>query len=68
MIRTYDNHFGVTSSDVKYDKKLCKRNKGIYTFKIQGQIYHFLNDLNSANDHGENLQLYFHDLEIELAN
>ena len=68
MIRTYNNHFGVTSFGVKYDKKLCRRNKGIYTFRIQGQIYHFLNDLNSANDHGENLQLYFHDPEIELAN
>ena len=36
LIRTYNNHFGFTSFGVKADQNLSKRNKGIYTFRIQG--------------------------------
>ncbi|XP_071913922.1 uncharacterized protein [Coffea arabica] len=68
LIRTYNNHFGFTSFGVKADLTLSKRNKGIYTFRIQGQIYHFLNDFNSTNDHSNNLQLYFNDFETEVSN
>ena len=31
-VRTYNNTFGFTSFGVKYDKDLCKKNKGIYIF------------------------------------
>ena len=40
--RTYNSTF--TSFGVKYDKSLCKRNKGIYTFRIQIQVYHSINE------------------------
>ncbi|GER43330.1 replication protein A 70 kDa DNA-binding subunit A [Striga asiatica] len=63
-IRTVNNQFAFTSLGVKCDKNLTKRNQGIYTFKIQGQMYHFLNDLEAS----QNLQLYFHDTEHEVAN
>nr|XP_027126011.1 uncharacterized protein LOC113742372 [Coffea arabica] len=63
-IRTINNTFAFTSFGVKCDKNLAKRNKGIYTFKVQGQVYHFINDLETS----KNLQFYFHDSENELAN
>ena len=43
LIRSYNNSLAFTSMDVKYDKDLYKRNKGIYTFRVQGQVYHYIN-------------------------
>ncbi|XP_015168212.1 uncharacterized protein [Solanum tuberosum] len=43
-IRMYNNMFAFTSLGVKYDKELAKRYHGIYTFRVQGQMYHFIND------------------------
>ncbi|GER47323.1 ribosomal RNA small subunit methyltransferase F [Striga asiatica] len=63
-IRPINNQYAFTSLGVKCDKSLTQRNKGIYTFKIQGQMYHFLNDLEAS----KNLRLYFHDIEHEVAN
>ncbi|PON63297.1 hypothetical protein PanWU01x14_132070 [Parasponia andersonii] len=34
-IQTYNNNFAFTSFGVKYDKNLCKNDKGIYTFRVQ---------------------------------
>lgn len=65
-IRTYNCNFSFTSFGVKYDKELCKRNKGIYTFRIQGQIYHYLNELLPMDSNPSYLQLYFYDTENEL--
>lgn len=48
-IRTYNNLFAFTSLGAKYDKKLTKRNCGVYTFKVQGQMYYFINDLYPQN-------------------
>ncbi|KAG5579242.1 hypothetical protein H5410_049869 [Solanum commersonii] len=42
---TYNNIFAFTSLGVTYDKELAKNNNGIYTFRVQGQMYHFINDL-----------------------
>ncbi|GER39693.1 tetratricopeptide repeat protein [Striga asiatica] len=53
-IRTINNQFAFTSLGVKYDQELSKRNRGVYTFRIQ----------ESAN----NLQLYFHDTSHEVSN
>ena len=50
-IRTYYNNFAFTSFGVKYDKNLYKRNKGMSTFRVQGQIYHFINELLPYDDH-----------------
>lgn len=49
-VRSYNNSFVFTSFSVKSDKELTKRNKGVYTFKAQGQIYHYINNLLPEND------------------
>nr|XP_027071785.1 uncharacterized protein LOC113696591 [Coffea arabica] len=68
-IRSYNNMFAFTSLGVHYDKELSKRNRGIYTFRVQGQIYHFVNPLKpSTGEKASNLQLYFYDTEHEMQN
>ncbi|XP_070026003.1 uncharacterized protein [Nicotiana sylvestris] len=67
-IRTYNNIFAFTSLGVKYDKELARKNCGIYTFRVHGKIYHFIDDLIPSNEKPRNLQLYFYDHDHELAN
>ncbi|KAG6695627.1 hypothetical protein I3842_09G107500 [Carya illinoinensis] len=67
-VRTYNNKFAFTSFGVKFDEDLCRRNRGIYTFRTQGQIYHYINDLIHLNGRPSYLQLYFYDTEHELEN
>nr|KAJ0205166.1 hypothetical protein LSAT_V11C500246540 [Lactuca sativa] len=67
-IRTYNNHFAFTSFGVIADKNLTKRNKGIYTFRVQGQVYHFVNDLHPDEKSAKNLQLYFRNTENKIEN
>ncbi|VFQ91507.1 unnamed protein product [Cuscuta campestris] len=63
-VRTYNNTFAFTSMGIhNYATDLCRRNKGIYTFKVQGQIYHFINDMLPDGCPLRNLQLYFYDTE-----
>jgi hypothetical protein len=64
----FNNKFALTSFDVKYDKNLCKRNKGIYTFRVQGQVYDYINDLLPLDGHPSYLKLYFYDTEHEIEN
>ncbi|XP_069144240.1 uncharacterized protein [Solanum lycopersicum] len=66
--RAYNNMFAFTSLGVHYDRELARRNRGIYTFKVQGQMYHFIDDLIPSGGKGKNLQLYFYDNENELTN
>ncbi|KAL0327840.1 UNVERIFIED_CONTAM: hypothetical protein Scaly_2216600 [Sesamum calycinum] len=66
--RTYNNVFAFTSFGVTYDKELCRNDKNVYTFRVQGLVYHFLNDLIPKEGKGTNLQLYFHDVENEVNN
>ena len=42
IVRTYNNNLGFTSFAAKYDSELTKNTKGVYTFRVQGQVYHFL--------------------------
>nr|GMC91137.1 uncharacterized protein LOC109173038 [Ipomoea batatas] len=68
-VRTYNNTFAFTSLGIpNYNKKLTRRNKGIYTFKVQGQMYHFINDLVPGDQPPKNLQLYFFDIDHEVEN
>ncbi|XP_016508082.1 uncharacterized protein LOC107825708 isoform X1 [Nicotiana tabacum] len=67
-IRTYNNMFAFTSLGVTNDKVLARRYHGIYTFRVQGQIYHFTPDLLPSDKKGKNMQLYFYDNENELVN
>ncbi|WMV15707.1 hypothetical protein MTR67_009092 [Solanum verrucosum] len=57
-IRTYNNIFAFTSLGVTYDKELAKRNNGIYTFRVQGQMYHFINDLIPTDKKGKKIFSY----------
>lgn len=67
-IRIYNNIFAFTSLGVSYDKDLARRNHGIYTFRVQEQMYHSIDDLFPTNQKAKNLQLYFYDNDNELAN
>ena len=67
-IRSYNNNFAFTSFGVKTDKDLCKKYKGIYTFRVQGQIYHYINELVPMDNKPSYLQLYFYDTEHEIQN
>ncbi|XP_060182826.1 uncharacterized protein LOC132612749 [Lycium barbarum] len=60
--------FAFTSLGVKYDKELAQRTQGIYTFKVQGPMYHFLNSLTTTDNNARNLQLYFYDNENDIVN
>ncbi|KAL6564974.1 hypothetical protein OROMI_016424 [Orobanche minor] len=66
--RTYNNTTAFSSLGIRYDETLVKSNKGIYTLRIQGAIYHFIRDLMPAEGHGRQLQLYFYEPEHELQN
>ncbi|XP_060172388.1 uncharacterized protein LOC132603376 [Lycium barbarum] len=67
-VRTYNNMFAFTSLGVKYNKELATKTQGIYTFKVQGQMYHFINNLIPSNNEARNLQLYFYDKEDDIVN
>ncbi|KAL6571906.1 hypothetical protein OROMI_012864 [Orobanche minor] len=66
--RTYNNTTAFSSLGIRYDETLVKSNKGIYTLRIQGAVYHFIRDLMPADGHGRQLQLYFYEPEHELEN
>ena len=66
--RIYNSNFAFTSLGVNYDNELSSMNKGIYTFWIQGQVYHRINQLLLANKPSSFFQLYFYDTEHELKN
>ncbi|KAG6732517.1 hypothetical protein I3842_01G182300 [Carya illinoinensis] len=65
---TYNNKFAFTSFGVIFDKELCRQNRGIYTFRVQGQMYHYIEDLVPEDGHPSYLQLYFFNKEHELEN
>ncbi|XP_073277631.1 uncharacterized protein [Primulina huaijiensis] len=68
-VRSYNNMFAFTSMGVHCDKSFAKRNAGIYTFRVQGQVYHFIGQLTPSNhENPKNLQLYFFDTGHEFLN
>ncbi|XP_071905593.1 uncharacterized protein [Coffea arabica] len=66
-VRTYNNNLGFTSFAAKYDTDLTKNTKGVYTFRVQGQVYHFLDGLIHLGEKPSGIQLYFFDTDEELA-
>ncbi|XP_022887958.1 uncharacterized protein LOC111403621 isoform X1 [Olea europaea var. sylvestris] len=66
--RGYNNHFAFTSFGVKCDTDLFRAYKGIYTFRIQGQVYHYVNQLLPENNQPSYMQLYFYDTNNEVEN
>ncbi|KAI8530232.1 hypothetical protein RHMOL_Rhmol11G0040100 [Rhododendron molle] len=67
-IRAYNNNFAFTSLRVNLDPKYATNNKGIYTFRAQGQVCHYINSLYPTNRIPSFLQLYFHDTDKEIEN
>ncbi|TVU46019.1 hypothetical protein EJB05_05534, partial [Eragrostis curvula] len=67
-IRYFNSHFSFTSMGVKLDRRYATAaGTGIYTFRIQGQIYHRLDQLSHGNYSARNMQLYFYDNEGDFA-
>lgn len=64
-IRRYNSHFSFTSLGVRLDKELSNMKGGVYTFRAQGQIYHWIDQLVPKEDEAKYLQLYFYDTEQE---
>ncbi|XP_074298792.1 uncharacterized protein LOC141629731 [Silene latifolia] len=62
----YNSSFAFTSYGVKKDPELTHRNRGIYTFRVQGQFYHFINDVLPTQEEPRYMQLYFFDNDVEL--
>nr|XP_027096981.1 uncharacterized protein LOC113716755 isoform X4 [Coffea arabica] len=65
--RTYNNNVSFTTFAAKYDPELTKNKHGVYTFRVQGQVYHFLDGLVSHRHKPSGIQLYFFDTDEELA-
>ncbi|KAK9733811.1 hypothetical protein RND81_04G093900 [Saponaria officinalis] len=63
--RLYNNLFAFTSLGGKFD---VSTQKGIYVFKLHGQIYHHIPDLLHNNESPKYLQLYFYDGQHEAQN
>ena len=61
--RTYNNNLGFTSFAAKYDSEQTKNTTGVYTFRVQGQVYHFRNGLVRSDDRSSVIQLYFFDTD-----
>ncbi|KAG5551379.1 hypothetical protein RHGRI_009707 [Rhododendron griersonianum] len=65
-IRPYNNMFAFTSFGVTLDPRYTKNHQGIYTFRAQGQIYHFMDGLYPADGKPSYLQLYYYDTAKEV--
>ncbi|KAL6542630.1 hypothetical protein OROMI_024232 [Orobanche minor] len=66
--RTYNNTTAFSSLGITYDHTLAQSNKGIYTLRVQGAVYHFIISLIPHEGQGRQLQLYFYDTEHEMHN
>ncbi|KAG5535834.1 hypothetical protein RHGRI_023563 [Rhododendron griersonianum] len=64
-IKPYNEILAFTSMGVHLDPVFAKRLNGIYTFRAQGQIYHFIDGLYPSGQMPSYLQLYFYDTEKE---
>lgn len=68
-IRSYNNMFAFTSLGMHCDDSLGKDYHGIYTFRVQGQMYHYINPLiPPEGQRAKNLQLYFFDTYHKTVN
>ncbi|KAL6579383.1 hypothetical protein OROMI_009599 [Orobanche minor] len=69
MIHTYNNHFAFSSMSMHYDDQFQRRNNGVYTVRVQGQVYHFLGDLLPSGPSAKvsGLQFYIYDPEHQIT-
>ena len=66
-IRTFNNNLAFTTFAARYDRNLTKNSKGVYTFRIQGQVYHFLNSLIPSASSPTGIQLLFYDYDDKVS-
>ncbi|KAL6552902.1 hypothetical protein OROHE_008266 [Orobanche hederae] len=66
--RSYNNSFAFTSLGMTCDKDLCKKNKGVYTVRVQGTIAHYIDELVPNDGSAKCLQLYFYGADNEVGN
>ncbi|XP_073028732.1 uncharacterized protein [Primulina eburnea] len=67
-IRVYNSIFSFTSFGVKMDTNLASSRRGIYTFRVLGQVFHTLPPLSPREGKPSHFQLYFWDSCNELTN
>ena len=65
-IRAYNTNFSFASLGVKLDKSLASNSEGVYTFRVQGGIYHSLDQLIPRDGQPKYLQMYFYDTETQV--
>nr|XP_043639169.1 uncharacterized protein LOC122610240 [Erigeron canadensis] len=66
-IRAYNTNFSFTSMGVNLDKTMANSTSGVYTFRVNGGIYHQIDQLVPRDGQPRYLQLYFYDAEAELS-
>ena len=65
-IRYFNSHFSFTSLGVTLDRRVSTAaGTGVYTFRVQGGLYHRLDHLVPGCHGPWHLQLYFYDTEDE---
>ncbi|XP_073129973.1 uncharacterized protein [Henckelia pumila] len=67
-IRLYNSIFSFTSFGIRIDKSLASLNRGVYTFRASGQVFHSLPPLVPEEGKPKYFQLYFWDNDNELRN
>ncbi|RHZ87504.1 hypothetical protein Glove_33g237 [Diversispora epigaea] len=68
IYQAYNGIFAFTSMGVKFDENFANDKEGIYTFRIQGGIYHSIRSLFLVDESPKFLQLYIYDTEFEMEN
>ena len=69
-IRAYNSLLSFASCGAKFDESLLAEGRGIFTYKIHGEMYHLMGSLlpTNASNPPKFLQLYFYDTEHEADN
>jgi len=67
-IRYFNSHFSFTTLGVSVDRRVATTaGTGIYTFRVQGSLYHRLDHLVPGSKGPRHMQLYFYDTDDTLA-
>ena len=66
QIRSYNQVLAFTSLRTNIDNELANAQKGVYTFRIQGELYHQIGGLMPINDcqKPKFAQIYFYDTDL----
>jgi hypothetical protein len=64
FIRAYNNNLALASIGVRLDERFNNGKSGIYTFRVQGTIYHRVGPLTPFNE-SQYLQLYIWDGDLQ---